>query len=125
MDPQLQQLKEMALDDTWGKWGADQPHWPNAIDKFIEYLEKTGRLLPPGGVERSQKGNRRGRGNPVQAMRIAGVGPSFPARYERTIITWPVVGEQEDNWPIFYGPWRHNPIMNNPNTYNPDNPLKQ
>lgn len=102
-DLQATQLAEAALDQAWA---ADDPQWPGAaVKRLLELLEKADRLLPPGGVKRIEKGIRRPSG------KIARVGDAFPGRFTRVVITWPVNDlEPNDNWPIYYGPWKELPL---------------
>lgn len=103
-DQQLEQFKKLALD---GAWDSDSPAWPGqAIDLFIKHLEESGRLLPIGGVELQERGNRRGKPSGGVEATISRVGSAFPGRFTRTNTVWPVEGEPHENWPKYIGPWK-------------------
>lgn len=98
MDLRFKLLAQDALDRAWA---GDNPEWPgDAMAILFDFLQKTDRLLPPGAVKRVERGNRRAGG------KICKVGGAFPGRFTREVFTWPVEGEPNDNWPIFYGPWK-------------------
>lgn len=118
MDNELLHLKKLTMDQIPQPWDPVSPQtaartWAEQLlDAFIERLEKSDRLLPPGGIVTHEKGIRRGKADPGHNQMISRVGEAFPGRFTRIRVAWMIPGEPNSNWPVYVGPWIPTPPTN-------------